>query len=441
MKRTKRILLSVGCVALLIASWTAAITAKSDADKQRELIDQAAAYTADEIYILAVPPLEEAASYQDTYTLEAETDLKRVYLHLAGKDDYERRYRDLLDKQMARKGASPEIFREAAVYYLERGKTSEALAALRDGIEKTQDEDLRRYYEDNRYEYRMSRDFYEEAGAIHQGAAAVKKEGRWGLADAMGSLVISCLYDRISTFDGDRAIVELDGVLSAVDQDNNRVALLHEKAEDFGNFAENRLGVKKEDGWHLATGTFTVGSTAFQELGMFSNGCIPAKLDGRWGLLESDGGTWRLEPRYEEILQDELGRYGNLECLFVRRGAAVYLLAGKDYEEIGGPYEDAQPFAGSWAAVRKGEKWGFIDAEGVEQIPCQFEDALSFGGHLAAVQQDGLWGYVSLLGEVVIEPQFLEAKSFSDGSAPVRTELGWQFITLLEYESEGGGLF
>ena len=91
--------------------------------------------------------------------------------------------------------------------------------------------------------------------------------------------------------------------------------------------------------------------------------------------------------------------------------------------------------------MRKGEKWGLIDAEGVEQIPCQFEDALSFGGHLAAVQQDGLWGYVSLLGEVVIEPQFLEAKSFSDGSAPVRTELGWQFITLLEYESEGGGLF
>lgn len=441
MKRTKRILLGVGCAALLIASWAAAITAKSDADRQRELIDQAAAYTADEIYILAVPPLEEAASYQDTYTLEAETDLKQVYLCLAGKDNYERRYRDLLDKQMARKGASPEIFREAAAYYLEQGKTAKALTALRDGIEKTQDEGLRRYYEDNRYEYRMSRDFYEEAGAIYRGTAAVKKEGRWGLANAGGSLVIPCLYDRISTFDSDRAIVEQDGVLSAVDQDDNRVALFHGKAEDFGNFAENRLGVKQEDGWHLATGTFTVGSTAFQELGMFLGGCTPAKLGGKWGLLEPDGGTWLLEPQYEEIIQDELGRCGNPECLFVRRNGAVYLAAGEDHEEMGGPYEDARPFDGGWAAVKKGGKWGFIDAEGVEQIPCQFEDALSFGEHLAAVKQDGLWGYVSLLGEVVIEPQFLEAKSFSDGSAPVRTGLGWQFITLLEYEREGGGLF
>lgn len=441
MKRTRRILLGIGCAALLIISWAAAITVKSDADRQRELIDQAAAYTTDEIYILAVPLLEAAVSYQDTYTLEAETALKQVYLCLAGQDNYERRYRNLLDQQMARKGASPEIFREAAAYYLEQGKTAKALAALRDGIGKTGDESLIRCYEDNRYEYRTSRDFYEETGGIHQGTAAVKKDGHWGLANAGGSLVIPCLYDRISTFDGDRAIVEQDGVLSAVDKNNNRVALLHDTAVDFGNYAEDRLGLKLDDGWHLATGTFTTGSTAFQELGMFSNGCAPAKLDGKWGLLEPDGGTWRLDPQYEELIRDELGCCGNPECLFVRRDGAVYLIAGKDYTELGGPYEDARPFDGGWAAVKKDGKWGFIDAEGGERIPCQFEDALSFGEHLAAVKQDGLWGYVSLLGEVVIAPQFQEAKSFSGGSAPVRTGLGWQFITLLEYESEGGGLF
>ena len=68
MKRTKRLLLAVACIGLLVASWLTAVMAKSDADKQRELIEQAAAYTEDEIYILAVPLLEEAAGYQDDYT-------------------------------------------------------------------------------------------------------------------------------------------------------------------------------------------------------------------------------------------------------------------------------------------------------------------------------------------------------------------------------------
>lgn len=441
MKRTKRILISLACAALLIASWAAAVTAKSDADRQRELIDQAAAYTADEIYVLAVPLLEEAAGYQDTYTLEAETALKKVYLSLAEQDDYDRRYENLLDKQMARKDAAPEIFLEAAQYYLEDSDTAKALFILRDGIAKTEDAELTRFYEDNRYVYTLSRNFYDEAGPIYRGLAQVAQEGRWGLATATGLPLIPCEYDRVSTFDGDRAIVRKDGVISAVDEDGNRVALLHREAEDFGNYAENRVALQTEEGWLLANGSLQTSSLVFEELGMFSGGSAPARQGQRWGVVDTSGEEWLLEPQYEEIIRDELGRCGDPECLFVRRNGAVYLASGEDHEEMGGPYEDARPFDGGWAAVKKGGKWGFIDAAGVKQIPCQFEDALSFGGHLAAVKQDGLWGYVSLLGEVVIEPQFLEAKSFSDESAPVRTGLGWQFITLLEYEREGGGLF
>lgn len=69
MKRTKRILLGLACLALLVASWAAAAGAKSGADRQRELMGEAKAYTDDGIYILAVPLLEEAAGYQAGLTL------------------------------------------------------------------------------------------------------------------------------------------------------------------------------------------------------------------------------------------------------------------------------------------------------------------------------------------------------------------------------------
>ena len=55
----------------------------------------------DEVYVLAVEPLEEAASYDAAYTLEAETTLKDVYQHLLETSGYSAKYKTLLQKQMA----------------------------------------------------------------------------------------------------------------------------------------------------------------------------------------------------------------------------------------------------------------------------------------------------------------------------------------------------
>ena len=83
-KRINRILLAVGCGLLLLLSWLTVITARSDAQKQAELLAQADAYIQDEIYIRALPLLEEAAGYDAKHTIEAEEALKNVYLHLIG---------------------------------------------------------------------------------------------------------------------------------------------------------------------------------------------------------------------------------------------------------------------------------------------------------------------------------------------------------------------
>lgn len=94
-------------------SWLAALTAESDAQRQVKLIEQAAAYTQDEIYVRAIPLLEEAAGYDDKYTLEAEEALKDAYLNMLDQSGYARKYTNLLEKQMARKDAAPEIYAEA----------------------------------------------------------------------------------------------------------------------------------------------------------------------------------------------------------------------------------------------------------------------------------------------------------------------------------------
>ena len=428
----KRILVSVGCVLLLFVSWVAAITAQSDAQKQEELIQEAETYLEDEVYILTVPLLEEAAGYEDDHTQEAEELLKTVYLHLIDQSGYRHKYENLLAKQMAREDAAPEIFAEAAQYYLDNSEMPDAFSVLREGIAQTGSEMLINLYEENRYVYTVNRATYQDVTEIYGGNIQVKQGDKWGIASADGSLSIPCIYDQVSTFSDGRAIVRDGQVISAVDSANNRVALFHGTAYDFGNYAENRIAIKVSDGWVLSDGNFQMGSIAFEELGTFSDGYAAAKLNGKWGVVDLSGGEWMVQPEYEGIIQDELGRCFAQNAVFVvEANGGVRLLV--DGNPIGETYEDARPFMDGWAAVKRDGKWGFIDTQGNVQIDFQFDDARSFGQHLAAVQIDDLWGYVSLYGEVVIEPVFQVAKSFYNGTAPVQTAMGWQFITLEEF--------
>ena len=437
MKRANRIFLTAGFLVLLIASWAIALNAKSASEKQSELIKQAKDYMSDEIYILAVPLLEEASGYEAAHTLEAEETLKKAYRQLIGQRGYRRKYIDLLEKQMKRSEASPEIFMEAAEFYLGDSRLGDALSVLRDGIFKTGDRNLIALYENNRYQYNMGHNIYEDVSDIFEKTIAVKKDGSWGLADFDGTLRIPCEYEKISTYSLGRAVVKKNGEIFAVDINNNRLALLKENFEDFGNFSEGRIGVLTPEGWKRASGDFEMGSAAFEQIGTYSGGWAAAKQGGKWGVVDLSA-KWLIAAEYDGIMVDELGKCFAQGAVFVRKNDAVYLFVdGKQADE--NSYEDALPFGEEgYAAVKKNGLWGFIDNSGNLKIACKFEEALSFGQHLAAVKQGDYWGYINLYGDIAIKPLFLKAKSFSEGSAPVLTERGWRFISLFEYKKSGG---
>jgi hypothetical protein len=432
LKRGKVITVCLGFVALLIISWLLVIASKSSEERQIELMQQAFDLMQDGIYVLAVPLLEEAAEYSTKHTPVVESELKRAYLALAETHGYRSRYLALLEQQLGRRDAPSEIFMAAASYYLNMQRTTEAFEIFRDGIEQTGCPELISLYESNRYIYEINRTGYDFASEIHNNTAMVQKDGLWGIAYANGSQMIPCVYEQISTFDFDRAIVRKNGVIFAVNADNNRIALPGERIQDFGiGFSENRIPLWIEGVWYRATGDFVIGTAAFEELGMYSEGYAAAKIAGRWGVIDKDM-NWLIQPEHDDIVKDELGRSYAQGAVFVRNGMTVSLYV--DGSEVAGSYENAKPFSSEgFAAVKSNGKWGYIDNQGNIVIDFIFDDALSFGQHLAAVKVGDYWGYINRKGNIVIEPIFLEAKSFSNGSAPVLTSHGWDFITLIEY--------
>ena len=432
MKRITRALISAGIIVLLFISWFIAINSQSNVEKQIELMAQASVLVNDGIYIRAVPLLEEAAMYNTELTLVVESELKKVYIELFATRGFRQKYVNLLEAQMNRRNAQSDIFKEAANYYLGISRLGQALNILVTGIERTGCERLLAIYEESRYAFETGRSIYDYAAAIHSGASQVSLNGLWGTARADGILIIPCEYDKVSTYSRDRVIVKSGMDIFAVNMANNRIALLHDYALDFGNYSDDRVPLKFADGWRRSNGEFAIGNMSFDDMGMYSNGYVAAKQNGSWGIIDLSS-NWLLQPEFCEIIQDELGRSFAQNSVFVRLDGWVYLFS--DGRWIDNYFEDARPFSDDgYAAVKKNGKWGFIDTNGNEKIGFIFDDALSFGQHLAAVKVEDMWGYISLFGQIVIEPIFQEAKSFSNGSAPVLTERGWQFITLIEYK-------
>lgn len=100
---------------------------------------------------------------------------------------------------------------------------------------------------------------------------------------------------------------------------------------------------------------------------------------------------------------------------------------------------DSRDFCEGLAAVKIGNKWGYIDRQGKIKIPPQFMGAQDFSEELAAViDVRGKWGYISKTGYFVIPPKFnpvLEfttpPSKFSEGLAAVGADDGtkrWGYI-------------
>src|SRR5439155_21035691 len=90
-------------------------------------------------------------------------------------------------------------------------------------------------------------------------------------------------------------------------------------------------------------------------------------------------------------------------------------------------FDKVMDFAEGLAAVRVGDKWGYVDESGAVAIEIKFEQADSFSEGRAVVamghDENLRFGFIDTTGTFVVAPRFREARVFHEGLARV-TELG-----------------
>ncbi|HXC03690.1 MAG TPA: WG repeat-containing protein [Bacteroidia bacterium] len=204
------------------------------------------------------------------------------------------------------------------------------------------------------------------APCFSNGLIAAQKEGKWGVLDTLGKVVVPFLYEQISSYRKGLAIVRNNSKEAFID--------LH------GKF---------------------ITPFAYEEMGRMRGEVVRVKADKKIGYLDSTG-KQIIPCCYEDgyALQEDLiavkqhGKYGFVNI--------------HDSTVISFQYESAYGFFEGLAAVTYQGKTGFINSKNELVIPFQFDSLqyFYFTHGFAAVALHHKWGWINRKGEFVIPPVF-----------------------------------
>ena len=292
---------------------------------------------------------------------------------------------------------------------------------------------------------------FQDAGPFGNmsGLAAVKTEDKWGFINKNGETKVHASFKKVGLMSEISPVIDENNEPFFIDKNGNRkinASFFEEKDSSFGKITEF-LGTGEgrtlaSNGSSVAFFDLESGNRLpgdYQNATISSKGVFGATKDGStWALVNLDG-TELTDYKYQEILVDLKGNPYRANALIVKDND-MYCLINENGNPISNEkYSKAYAFNDNGpAAVKKGDKWIFVEENGQEKDLGEFQEARSFSDGLAAVELNNKWGYINLDGEVVIEPQFWNAQPLSSfGVGFVETDRGvWRLLRLTSQNHE-----
>lgn len=292
-----------------------------------------------------------------------------------------------------------------------------------------------------------------DATRFREGAANVGAAGGWGYIDASGKFIVEPKFWWTYPFSEGFACVLLPGEGAGYGFIDRTGSLLIKGLKIPSSFHDGLAPVAVGGKWgYLGTVMKMAIPAQFDFAHPFSEGMAQVEIGGKWGYIDK-AGRMVVQPKYNIVmpftdglgrvkifyerrpLQDAIGvegqttydvyvwgfvdKYGAeiispkfLEVTDFSEGHAfamandgtnLFGIIDKSGSSIHEPaFNEATAFSESLAAVRVGEKWGYVDHTGRWVIPLSLAHAEPFWHGLARVAFDGgRWGYVDKEGSVV----------------------------------------
>lgn len=168
----------------------------------------------------------------------------------------------------------------------------------------------------------------------------------------------------------------------------------------------------------------------FEAATVFMDGiALVLSSDNKYGYIGEDG-KYIINPSYKKATTFCEG----LACVVPENGKPQFIDEKGNVKFTVTTGEICGIFSEGFAAVKVGEKWGYLDKDGAVKINPQFDEAYPFSQGIAAVRNinqtsgEGLWGFINTKGEIVINYQFKFVGKFAEDMVVVSDGKKFGFI-------------
>lgn len=288
------------------------------------------------------------------------------------------------------------------------------------------------------------KEFYYYFGNIsdwYNDYASASIDKKWGIIDTDGNNVIPCEFEAIGMLSDKNAEqvmvvpVMKDGEWYYADEEGNRKLVSDITYDYLGTFGDDYAPAGADGKYGYIDIAFEEFAFEFDGAGAFSNGTACVSKNGKWALINTKFEAVT-EYVYDEIVMDTYGFCSAYGRVFAKINNKYILLdlAGNQVGSL--TFDDVKLFASTKpAAVKIGDKWGFVAQDGTMACAAAYFDATSYASGMAGYSDGKLWGIIDMDQKFIIEPTFNEVKAFSrNGSFSYSKSYGWLLNAMYAYD-------
>ena len=205
------------------------------------------------------------------------------------------------------------------------------------------------------------------------GILKVSKDGKWGVIDTKGNVIIDCTYDDITALKGveNSLLTEVDGKYGVVDYVGS--VIIENNYESIEPLADT-----------------------------YENGYIVENADGKYGVI-----TYTKTAAVAEEFDDIKNVYGNGKYYVVKEGNNWEVIDTDANKYLEGEYDDIVDINGENAIVSNDKKFGVVAiADGKNIIDMNYDSITYASGDKYIVSSDSKYGVIDANGNVLLEPSY-----------------------------------
>lgn len=432
-KSTIRILTAVGIVVLLLVSWYSLISKGNKMNKEYNTYITTARDKAQlQIKKDALENYQKALNMKES--IELRDEIAQFYQALGDNSGYIDWCQQIIEKYPYDKTG----YERAIAYYAGRNDYYTCYetiqTAQRRGI---QSESIDKIKDECKFKYETTYVTYPNVGTYTASYFPVQKEdGLWGFMNAYGEVKVSNVYTKYNVYTSSELapVYTQKGRWELIDTSGNTVSADVEQKdiEDVKPIYSDIMAVKYGGKYHYCDTTFKEKFGAYDDASAFTCGVAAVKNDNKWSIIDEKGNQIGNNTFDEVVMDDKTVAFRN-NVAFAKNGNKYILIDTKGNQVGNSSWDDVDAFNSDQpAAVKVGEKWGFVNENGETVVDTVYSGAHSFSNGFAAVKQLDKWGYIDIDGKnICIECQYSDAGDFSDGgSAFVKQEKDWTLIKI-----------